>query len=304
MTTREEKELARIAEREKAMGRLAASDVASLLDSDITSTIKMDEIQAMLRIMSVLNVMPTMAEIVQRQLVRHLQNADLTINFKGLEFFQRLTGPEFTNTFARNDNGPGYMTPRDQAEEKLFDYSNTKGRTGKPAVQGVLNRIRTFGSYTSGTNPTFRHESRPKYAALNFSGSTNGPAKLYGKSYMVMKEYIKHNCTFTDKDSFGFINDADAGSKVANFHNLHRLIINMDERKLRALYNAATGNTLPNANVGGMTDYIEAQLHANVMLNRDVAKMCVSRSEAQTEELRKNYEGFTKKLGIQLVYIS
>lgn len=287
-------------EREQVLSRLASGDVASLKDLNIKSNASLDEQEAIMRMIILFRLSPLEVENVFKKLVRHLQDSDLTVNFRANEFFDGAAKDRLFNAFERN-NTPDYMRQRDQAEEGLFDYSNARGKAG---AKGVLDRVKKFGRYAAGTNPSFAPSMRPKYAALNFANYREGAAKSYGRSFMVMKEHVKHNCSFTDKDSFGYIGNTNGANFSANYHHVSRLIVNMEERMLKALYNIATGNYLEAVRFGG---YIEAQVHGNILFNRDVKKICIDNMEMQAtpnpERLKDTIVQFTKKNGIRLEYI-
>lgn len=287
-------------EREQVLARLASGDVASLKDLNIKSNASLDEQAAIMRMIILFRLSPLEVENVYNKLVKHLQNSDLTINFKANEFFDGAAKDRLFNAFERN-NTPDYMGQRDRAEEGLFDYSNTRGKSG---TKGVLDRVKKFGRYGANTNPSFAPSMRPKYAALNFASYREGAAKSYGRSCMILKDHVKHNCSFTDKDSFGYIGNTSGASVVANYHHVSRLIVNMEERMLKALYNIATGNYLEAVRFGG---YIEAQVHGNILFNRDVKRICIDNMEMQAtpnpDRLKDTIVQFAKKNGIRLEYI-
>jgi hypothetical protein len=290
-------------EKQEALSRLAASEVLSLQDKQINSSkvqMAMDEFEAVLKIMRVLNVMADQAETVHQRLIDHLKQSDLTINFKAGEFFEVKPKGFYLNVFEKNRNGASYVATRDKVEENIFGYSKTdKKKTPKE----VIDRAKQFGSFTDNTNPSFVPSIRPKYAALNFTRDQNGAASHYGRSYMVLKEHVKHNCTFTDKDSFAYGETRNVTSLVANYHHLDRLIVTMDSAKLKKLYNAATGGGSQSSS--GVLSYIEAQVHGDIMFNRDVKKLYIAASEVtgpNDRRLREMIAKFTKKNGILLEY--
>jgi hypothetical protein len=292
-------------EKQEVLARLAAGDVASLMAPDIESSTMQDEFAATMRVVKVLNVPAQQANGVYQKMIEKLKDADLTINIRAANFFHIARSGKYLNAYEIGQDG-GYMTVRDTAEEKLFNYSNINGKTNlKANVQGAVNRVKQLGSYSGGSNLTFEPGVRPKYAALNFAGLTNGPASMYGSSYMVLKEHLKHNCTFSDRDSFSYRNNANAAGLVANYLHLHRLILNMADNKLKALYNAATGGTIPGARLGA-SDYIEAQVHAGIMVNRDIQKIFICNAEIggpDGRQLRDLFTRFTQKFSIRLEYI-
>ena len=293
-------------ERQEILGRLAASEVASLKAMEIDAQSTKIEFDAWLKVINVLSIPAANAAAVVDTLIEHLQDSDLTINFKADRFFGTMPSGSFGNTFQQGNSPSGYLQTRDRVEEKLFDYSGTSGRTGPLSV---LARIKVFGSRTNSSNTDnvfFKSAMRPKYGALNYTGNTNGAASFYGRSYMLLKEYVKHNSTFTAKDSFGYGSDPDAGNRTANYHNLGRLIVNMNNDMLARLYNAATGANLPVTANSGALNYLEAQIHASIEFNRDIRTVCIANSElggANSRQIRENILKFGRKNSVQVRFI-
>jgi Protein of unknown function (DUF3626) len=304
-------------EQQEILARLASNDVASLKDLEIVGNEfqkTLDETKALFKICKVLEVPFGEADTVCERLIQHLRESDLTINLRAQDFFNVMPGGSFINAFEKNHLGDGYMDKRDRAEEGLFGYTDAdremrmkKGLRDnvkdslKKNMKEVMNRVKTFGSYSNGTNPAFAASIRPKYGALNYAGKKNGAADMYGNSYMVLKEHIKHNATYTDRESFNFASRSDAAAMAATFHHMDRLIINMDNDMLKKLYNAATGSNLT-ANVPRIS-YIEAQLHGVILFNRDVKKIYIANSEVPGQNVRDTITKFTRKNGILLEYI-
>src|SRR5258708_4625889 len=205
-------------ERQEVLARLAASEILSLKDEEINAHRFDNELNASINIISVLNISADQVDNVRRTLVQRLQNSDLTINFQALTFFANLPTGSFRNTWQQGNSGNDYLNDRDKVEERLFDYSNTSGRS---ASLSVLARIKLFGSRSSSTgaeNRFFKAAMRPKYAALNYTGALQGAAPTYGRSCLVLKEHVKLNATFTNRDSFGYVVAThDPASETANF---------------------------------------------------------------------------------------
>ncbi len=308
-------------ERNEVLGRLAASDVASLKHNEINATSLGDEVKAFGRIREVLGVGVSDAKRKYTRIIKRLREADLTINFLAYKFFNTAPqGPGYSNIFERAKKGSPdkYMRDRDDIEEKLFDYSDPYGQ--KRGSQDIVKRIKSLGSFAGGSNADFQPGLRPRYAALNYAGLHNGAASMYGLSYVVLKPHIKHNATFVHTDSFNLARDFYAGEKVANYHHLHRLVVNMDENMLRAL---DAHNAGQRATFAGHLDgdcYIETQLHSGVNFYRDIEMICIAQSELNEAEqktralpkpyvpitkahLKYNFEQFGRQHGIRIAII-
>ncbi len=291
-------------EKQEILARLAATEAASLIAREIGHSSTSDEALACFRIMEKLNVPAAQVTAVYRSMVTHLQNADLAINFRLKDFFSKpVEGSRILNTWDRDKDSDDYLTTRNTVEERLFNYSNIRRGSGhKTPPIGTTTRMRLFGSRNN--NPFFKPGIRPKYGALNFANLADGPARGYGESFFVLKDYIKHNSTFFPGDSFK-ANDADNSSDmVANYFDMHRIILYMEERMLRALHSAATG-----AAVTGLprNDYIEAQLHTDVVFSRDIKRICISNFDISvlgndTNRVKSSLEQFSHTHNIRLIY--
>ena len=287
-------------ERQEVLARLAAGEILSLKDEEIGANRFDIGVNAWFKIAMVLKIPAPRVDNVLQTLIQHLQDSDLTINFRAPDFFANVPTGSYLNTWQQGNSGLGYLATRENVEERLFDYSNTSGRSASPSI---LNRIQTLGSRftnTGANNPFFQAAMRPKYGALNYTGDKEGAANSYGRSYLILKEHVKHNATFTYKDSFFYGTSPNLADETANFHNLDRLIANMGPDKLTKLYNAATGSSLPipTQTVGR---YFEAQLHSDIQFNRDVKTICVENREVGgNNDLRKKINKFAQKNGIML----
>jgi hypothetical protein len=317
-------------EKRQVLSRLAGREAASLVGAGIQETAGDDRKKAIFRLMDDLGVQAPTAKFALARLVKHLQDSDLTINFKAFKFFNsKPQGTGYVSTFEGGNTrhaGQSYITARDVAEEALFDYSGAKARAAHIPM-AVINRVRHFGRVAE---PTFEPSMRPKYAALNYARLPNGSAGQYGKSFMVLKEHVKHNATYVHTDSFDESGNARQraalAAKVATFIAMDRLIVNMPPAMLTALDKASQGHSFGNVTqVPGLGNqaYVEAHVHGEVRFDRDIAKIVISASEvanAETEikklianglpfkvrspqQLRAVFETFARKHGIPVVYV-
>jgi Protein of unknown function (DUF3626) len=321
-------------EKKEVMARLAARDAATLSAMGISGTADADKITAMSRLIGELNIPIMQVGQVYKNLLAHLQGADLTINFCAYKFFNSAPqGAGYVSQFEGGNKWGGgtYITTRDEVEEGMFDYGknkpvvtppHTKTQTASIPVQ-VLQRITNLGKLSS---PEFEPSVRPKYAALNYAKLRYGAAGQWGKSYIVLKEYVKHNCSFIHTDSFDeWNNRAKISGQVASFIDMHRLIVNMPANMLTSLYEVAINNKTYGMDVKvpgmGDTQYIEAHLHGEIRFDRDVAKIVINQTEVQEslvktqnlvnsgkpfkertpEKIQKIFRKFANKNGIQLI---
>lgn len=310
--------------------RLAGSDTASLAAMGIEANADADKIAAMRRLIADLNVPIMRAKYVYAAMLRQMASANLTINFQAFKFFNKMPeGDRYVSQFEGGSTwgDPTYMDMRDEAEEGMFDYSATKPATGKEAST-VQQRIK---SVAGRAEAEFVGAVRPKYAALNYAGLMYGSAAQWGKSHMVLREYMKHNATYIHTDSFDVAGSARQrammAGQLANFLNLQRLLVNMAPPMLKALEEASRGVSFGRSVQPpgvGTTSYIEAHLHSEVKFERDIATMVICQDELDTceaetaklhtkdakrwkkltpKKLKARFEKFVKTYGMDLDYV-
>jgi hypothetical protein len=309
----------------EVLGRLAARDVNSLAGQSTAESDRADREATVHRLIKELHIPIMSAGPTMVKMVKFLQDSDLTINFTVFKFFNKVpSGKTYDNQFGSGQKwgDASYLKTRDEAEEAMFDFANVKRGGGNVVPQPVLARIKKFGQFD--TNPVdFEAISRPKYAALNFTRDANGAASQWGKSFFVLKTYIKHNCTFVETDSFAFLGKASATAQnhVATFTDMIRLVRYINPNMLEALYNAMRGLPTTGFHYGG-TNYIESHLHGEIKFSRDIEKIVVSKAELSDSALksaattfpkylkqvdektvRKNIDTFATKHGITVDYI-
>jgi hypothetical protein len=290
------------------MGRLAARETAGAVDLGIEATASADKIAAFHRIISDLDVPILKAKFVYARLIAHLRESPLTINFAAYKFFNdRPKGIGYVSQFEGGSKwgDDSYLSARDEAEEAMFDYSGTKP-TSLPGQ--VASRITALGKRSS---PTFETSMRPRYAALNYARLPYGSAGQWGKSHMVLKEHVKHIATYLHTDSFDESGSARSraalASKMANYFNLDRLIVNMPPAMLDALDKSSRGTTFTDTQVPGLgsTGYIEAHVHGELRFDRDIDKIVISdaelnSSEVETKKLKAAGRPFKVRTGSQI----
>jgi hypothetical protein len=275
---------------EKAWGRLAAREAHGMVGMSAEASAGTDRERAIYRIIDELKVPILHAKVVRARLVQHLQDADLTINFAVHKFFNsKPSGTGYVSQFEGGDawGNAGYITARDTAEEAMFDYSGARAHAGVPLE--VKDRVKDRGGLAEAD---FEPAARPKYAALNYACLDYGSAGQWGKSHMVLKEHVKHNATYVHTDSFDESGNgrqrAALPDKIATYLDMDRLLANMPEVMLKALFDVAVNKTTfdDQTQVPGLggTAYIEAHIHGDVRFDRDIAKIVISIDELNNAE--------------------
>ncbi len=137
-----------------------------------------------------------------------------------------------------------------------------------------------------------RPEERPKYGALDLMRHADGGSPRFGSCHLVFRESVGERCTFSWGDSHqGPEHTAtlDALEPIvwALLDTLERTTEALGERHLhvreiaRRLERGGAHSALGRA----LDDYVEAQIHGEIRLDRDVAALVVDPSFAGTETL-------------------
>jgi hypothetical protein len=211
------------------------------------------------------------AEEDYQTMVSYVQSAQLTVNFNAFHLFHPGHSMSYQNVFERNPD-PDTIAHRNPMENALFKY-------GSPTPLNIPDEVRTrimdLGTYAVGNNTQFMPCIRPKYGTLNIFKHGNGGASDYGSSYLVLKDYMKWRCTFTAGDSFF----AMGPGELSTFLNMGAMLRRMDDNAFDILYLRSKEQTdnLPPLLI---TNYfLEAQIHAEVLLSRDVVEIGIDNFE-------------------------
>ncbi len=318
------KELAR---RQATLARLATQETAALMNRSIEMTLDQDKRRVYERISKLFDVPaaeldndPLWKRAVKtnvEQMVASLRGAELNINFSAKDFF---ASSKFQEKYATKYEtmrtaGAPMGTTRNEAEEKLFRYSEQVGlntATATAGEQAAALRAADYGDLASGN---FKGAIRPKYCSMNFAALIDGMGAQWGRSHIVLAEHLKPNMTFIHSDSFDVVSSSRVTSTagqgmVANYHHMHRLLANMSDSMLHAVADAASGSLaagLTSAELKkkyalGSTAYIEGHIHAEVYFDRDVKKFRICNAEVSTPEIKKNIGKFASKYSVTVEY--
>ncbi|ASG54599.1 MAG TPA: DUF3626 domain-containing protein [Salmonella bongori] len=222
-----------------------------------------------------------------KNMVAILQNARLTINFNAskVDFISLLKHQHYLNTYAigsRPGDLPAYNVGRDAIETKAFELEKL---TDTPYA--------TYGN-TGGFTPSFKPanrdfspESRPVYAALDFLKGPNGGASSYGMSFFELNDNVKINCTFSPFDIYGHRFGLDS-RKLSTYWHMENLISVCQSdffgyNCFKSLVKMANGESViphPNYGKGYEGNYIEAHIHGEVCIFRDIKHVYISLQES------------------------
>jgi Protein of unknown function (DUF3626) len=258
-------------------------------------------------------------EALLEQMVRVLRDARLTVNFD-LQQVENSSSPrlgdEVLNCFAfREKPGApaGSNAGRAHMEEQVLGLSDLL-RPEHPYAE--------FGRYDScsGIGPArdFQWTSRPCYAALDFLHGANGGAPTYGRSFLVLQDHFKHVCSYSPVDTFALRwGRSVRPDELSTFFHPETLIANCQDdllgysclKGLKARARGDARSIHPNYGHGGRNNYIDAQVHARILLHRDVKEIHIDSRELQQlaprqqNALDQMRAQINRRLGRDLIFI-
>jgi hypothetical protein len=312
--------------REQILGTLAGREAASMADPDIAERHGVEKRKARLRIMAkmaefwgeyrnlpflqtpglILNDKLTDrgGRRVREKVVELLRSAPLTHGFPPNVVFANShdIGERLKNCWHLN-MGSGN---RERTETHLFRYD---AANATPQMQ----------TYSAGgqRSATFQPNTRPFYAALNYSRATWGGSSRYGKTHFILKNHMRFNATFLSEDSFGVESNykADSVKHLSNYHNVYPLILDVRAGRkdsqnadicdiLKSIIDHALGlKQPPNEEFTG-SEYIEAQIPGDILIGRDIEKVVVYTPDVpRGSKVGKNIDKFAAKHCLLIKYV-
>jgi len=305
---------------EEILASLASREATSAVDPDIGSRHGKEKMMARKLILAKLRQyeseyrrLPVITEhggigdaaarAVRRRVVNLLRNAPLTHGFKVDTIFSNTDdlGDKMKNCWHLKLGG----SLRERAEERLFQYSG-------PLATDQMKKYSAGGEKSD----TFHANTRPFYAALNYSNAKYGGSSSYGKTHLVMKHIMRFNATFTYCDSFGVTSTHTDNSQqmLANYHNMYPIILNVmrgersksnpsqnDADILKSMIDYALElKSAPDEEFGG-SHYVEAQIPGDIVYSRDIEKVVVASAEVNLgSQAGKNFKKFCKKHNLKI----
>ena len=235
------------------------------------------------------------AEKLLRQIIEVLHKSRITINFNSLnfDFLNLLKKRELLNCFHFSDKPnevSGYNIGRDSIETSTFEL--TKLNMSRYQSYALT---KGFSLSKKPLNKDFHPYSRPIYAALDFLNHQHGGAQQYGKSFFVLKDYVKQICTFSPFDTYGNRFQGDI-NKLCTYFSFENLIANCQNdffgyNCLKSLiYKARNINFAIHNNygTGAEGNYIECHIHGQILIERDIKHIFLSKRELNEMYLKKN----------------
>lgn len=118
---------------------------------------------------------------------------------------------------------------------------------------------------------------------------------MYGKSFVVLKDYVNHNSTYSPYDTYSPpMLSSVSNDKISTFFHFPRLVRHCQNNWLgynclESLINKANGNDFTvHHNYGkNTTSYIEAHIYSRILFSRDIKQICLSKEEFDTHPIVK-----------------
>lgn len=238
-----------------------------------------------------------------RLLIQKMNAARVTFNFN-YSTTNKWTMPRMLNSFevlkhhdVMSGNLDGYVKNRDEVESKQFGI--------RRGIDHDLEQITSDKEKAKKLNDKVPPDLRPKYAALNFAGYSQGaaPSKYYGYSHMQFKNAIKERCTITGGDSLGEA-EGMAGLAFPLTEDGVKGLVEYCSRKedsmvkWRSLDTQGADKIVTEGEGANNPDwnFIEVQIHGDVVYKNDVDKIVIANSELgldSNEQAIKNMEKIT-----------
>jgi hypothetical protein len=198
-------------------------------------------------------------------ILRHVRASEMTVNIDASKNIASLN-----KTVAELLEESGKLKGR-------FETGTSGGDTGFKGREAVERNLFGYAQITE-ESPMSEKAERPKYAAPNLTTSAGGAAdtSTYGLSSLVLNEAAKQRMTLTSTDTFSITDP----SQVGTFEHIEAVLL---ER-----FNQTDGKTLAETILAHATGgrgtttgfgYMEAQIHGEVDLERDVAYVRASFNE-------------------------
>ncbi|KAK1749681.1 hypothetical protein QBC47DRAFT_354659 [Echria macrotheca] len=153
---------------------------------------------------------------------------------------------------------------------------------------------------------------RPKYGALDILGTAaDGPAPRFGSCFFVLKQHVLSRCTFTFGGSAdapkwqGTMDEFDALLAGALEDSFMRETTMGAPRELRPsglvrhIQSRAEGRHLESVRTGNLDYYVEAQVHGDLRLDRDVEGL-VADPSFHGSEAGEDMQALAEKFGFPL----
>ena len=250
-------------------------------------------------------------DMLDRELIRMedlLENAWLTVNFNASDLFRSdASSSNYLNTWERGDGPLGYLNTRDAREQDLGRFGRDPNDLFPPA-NAAQQRVRTYLSQRDGD--LFQPSARPRYGALDYARCYHGGAPLYGKSFLVLREHVKHRSTFTPKDSLNFATSKEVDEQTTTFPDIEKLLLYCPDWMLKDIREYALGYRAIGTQTHHRGDYLEAQMYSEISFERDVAEIRVAVNQELTQwdyeevqSLRDRLRSFAYDYGVDIYEI-
>lgn len=245
-----------------------------------------------------------------KKLINKMNNARVTFNFN-YATTNKWTMPRMLNSFevlkhhgVMSGNLKGYVEKRDEIENEQFGI--------RRGINSSIREITDDKEKATRLNSKVPPNLRPKYAALNFAGYSQGaaPSKYYGHSHMQFKDKIKERCTITGGDSLGDAGGL-AGLAFPLTENGIAGLVEYCSRKKEQGLNWMSLDTQGQSEIVTSGEdannpdwnFIEVQIHGDVSYKNDVDKIVIASAELDKDSKEQAIENMKEITGVNNITV-
>lgn len=248
-----------------------------------------------------------------QDLIAKMTNATVTFNFN-YGTTGNWTMPRMLNSFEvlkHNDKMSGNLKDnvdtRDEIEHEQFGIPS--------GMNAHIAKIADDKEKAKALNQKVPPELRPKYAALNFAGYHQGaaPSKYYGSSHMQFKNKIKARCTITGGDSLGAAGGMAGLAFPLTEDGIKGLVEycsriekkdsvkwnSLDTQGQKQIYRKDETENPNNPD----WNFIEVQIHGDVVYELDIAKIVIARSELNGVSVKQAIKNMERITGVKNIVV-
>lgn len=226
-----------------------------------------------------------------KKLIAKMTAAKVTFNFD-YNAAKNWSMPSMLNSFEVLEhhnimagNLKGHVDSRDKIEHEQFGIPR--------GMDDDIEKIVGDEAQARALNKKVSPNLRPKYAALNFAGYHQGaaPSTYYGNSHMQFKNTIKKRCTITGGDSLGAAGGLAGLAFPLTEDGIKGLVEYCSREAGKGGYRWHSLDTQgqDEINTSGENadnpdyNFIEVQIHGDVIYEVDIAKIVIASSELNGE---------------------
>lgn len=212
--------------------------------------------------------------------VRYLNNCDVIMHLPLLIFLKNVVPKR--DTYLRN----------------MFEVGSGQGNNSKELRLKWETKIFQSKKYDA-----FDAHDKVKYGAVNWANARVGvwnAAKIYGESYLVFKSNVKDRCTYAryDSSSDWVKGPRDLGCKKSMYYIARKF----SAKEIASMIYYDSDEEKENLIMNDIKDYMEVQIHGELLMERDIARIMISPEYRDNKEFMSLLNSYFKIIGREIDY--